>query len=64
MVDSRESISRLSRMIDTAVSFKSSHAHNDAYKRAMTDLEKAVEHEDKYRKETMLNMKLQDQAET
>ena len=50
-------------MIDTAVSFKSSHAHNDAYKRAMGDLEKAVEQEDRYRKDTLLNMKLQDQAE-
>jgi hypothetical protein len=37
--------------------------HSEAYKRAMVRLEDAVEDEERYRKEMILNSKLQDQAE-
>jgi hypothetical protein len=57
-MNSRESISRLSRMLDTAVSFKSSTVHNEAYQRAMKNLEKAVEEEERHRKEIVTNVKL------
>jgi hypothetical protein len=45
-------------MLDTAVSFKSSAAHNEAYQRAMKKLEKAVAEEETHRKEMATSLKL------